>query len=142
MYIPPRKITPPPRNVFQKNSLNPKFEEKFLNKEAQKIYFNTKHVHTSKKNHVASKNVFQKSSLNSNFEPPRKITPLPENVFQKICLNPNFEEKFLNSNQVVRWNEVRNVRKLWIISRQFILTRNMCFVGGSTKFSDRRRVTQ
>ena len=122
-----------PRNALKPNSLNPNFEENFLNKEAQKIYFNTKHVHTSKKNHVASKNVFQKSSLNSNFEPPRKITPPPENVFQKKILTPNFEENFLNSNQVVRWNEVRNVRKLWIISRQFILTAKYVFCRGLHK---------
>ena len=74
-YIPPRKITPPPRNVFQKNSLNPKFEEKFLNEEAQKIYFNTKHGHTSKKNHTASKKClpkkFFKPKLWRNFFEPK-----------------------------------------------------------------------
>ena len=93
MYIPLRKITPPPRNVFQKNSLNPKFEEKFLNKEAQKIYFNTKHVHTSKKNHVASKKCLPKKFFKLKLWTSKKNHAASINCLPKKFLKPKLWRK-------------------------------------------------
>ena len=83
--------------------LNPNFEEKFLNKEVQKIYFNTKHVHTFKKNHDSKKNhAASKKCPPKKFFKPKIVKSI---CFQEMLLNPNFEEKFLNKEaQKIHFN--------------------------------------